>query len=148
MAQPVGTLSEEVREAVVARLERAPVSLAVLFGSYATDDATEGSDIDIAVNYDTESERVTESYVSLVADLTRILGRDDIDVVRLSAVDPRIAVDALKRGELLVGSAADADRLRERFEHERRQHEERVRSRIADAERTIEQRIEQREYGG
>ncbi|MDY6764520.1 MAG: BlaI/MecI/CopY family transcriptional regulator, partial [Halobacteria archaeon] len=62
----------------------------VLFGSYLQGSDTEESDIDIAVEYDETIEEVTDTHISLVADLTRILGRDDIDVVRLTSVDPRI----------------------------------------------------------
>jgi predicted nucleotidyltransferase len=142
MSQAGDGLPSDIRDEVVARLEAAPVTLAVLFGSRATGDATIGSDIDIAVAYD--SGDVTETHVSLVADLTRIFGRDDIDIVRLHSIDPRIAVDALTHGEILVGSAADAHQLRDRLDDERQQRETEVSNRIADAERAIERRIVRR----
>lgn len=145
MSEPGGVIRSAVRDEVVARLREAPVSLAVLFGSHATADVTTGSDIDIAVAYDTDD--VTETHLSLVADLTRILGRDDVDVVRLHSVDPRIAVDALTHGEILVGTADDATQLREEFEEARREREKQVRTRIADAERAIERRLERRDHG-
>lgn len=145
MGEYVDELSTDVCDDLVSRLREAPVDLALLFGSQVTGDATSGSDIDIAVTYETDD--VTDTHLSLVADLTRILGRDDIDVVRLTTADPRIAVEALTHGEVLVGSADGAERLRDSLEDERQQREEVVRTRIADAERTIEQRIEQREHG-
>jgi predicted nucleotidyltransferase len=145
MSQPGAEIPADVREEVVTRLREAPVTLAVLFGSHATGDATTGSDIDIAVAYDTDDP--TETHFSLVADLTQIFGRDDIDVVRLHSVDPRIAVDALTHGEILVGSADDAAQLRDRLEDDRQQRESEVSNRIADAERAIERRIDHREHG-
>lgn len=145
MTQPVGNLPSDVRDDLVARLREAPLSLAVLFGTHATGEATAESDIDIAVAYDTDD--VTETHFSLIADLSQILGRDDVDVVRLHSVDPRIAVDALRHGEILVGSADDAAQLRDRLDDKRRQREREVRNHIADAERAIERRIEHREHG-
>jgi len=147
MGRSVAELHADVREALVERLEEAPVSLALLFGSYATGNATPGSDIDIGVVYDETLEEVTDVHLSLVADLIRILGRDDIDVVRLTSVDPRIAVEALETGRLLVGSSEDATRLRDRLETARKDQEDLVQHRIEDAERKIERRLQRREHG-
>lgn len=147
MGQSASDLPSEVREAVITRLEEAPVSLALLFGSYATGHATTGSDVDIAVEYDETLEDVTDTHLSLVADLTRILGRDDLDVVRLTSVDPRIAVEALEYGQLLVGTAEEATQLRTRLEAARQKQDELVQSRIANAERKIERRLQRREHG-
>lgn len=147
MGQSGTDLPTDVREAVIERLEDASVSLAVLFGSYATGHATPGSDIDIGVVYDETLEDITDTHLSLVADLTRILGRDDIDVVRLPSVDPRIAVEALETGQLLVGTSEDARRLRNRFDTARQQRENLVQNRIEDAEHKIERRLQRREHG-
>lgn len=147
MGQSVSDLPSDVREAVITRLEEAPVSLALLFGSYATGQTTPGSDIDIAVEYDETLEDITDTHLSLVADLTRILGRDDIDVVRLTSVDPRIAVEALEAGQLLIGTHENINQLRKRLETARQHQEEFVQSRIEDAERKIERRLQRREHG-
>lgn len=147
MGQPVGGLPVDVRDAVISRLEEAPVSLALLFGSYATGRATGGSDVDFAVEYDDEIAVAAGLHLSLVADLTRILGRDDVDVVQLTTVDPRIAVAALEHGQLLVGTPEDASRLRDRLETARRRREALVRSRVEDAERKIERRLQGRQHG-
>ena len=147
MGQSVSGLPSDVREAVIERLEETPVSLALLFGSYATGQATPGSDIDIAVEYDGTTEDVTDIHLSLVADLTRILGRDDIDVVRLTSVDPRIAVEALEDGQLLIGTPENVNQLRDQLETARQHQEELVQSRIEDAERKIERRLQRREHG-
>ena len=147
MGQSGSYLPEDVREAVVERLEEAPVSLALLFGSHATGQAVPGSDIDIAVEYDEPIEDTADRHLSLVADLTQILGRDDIDVVQLTTVDPRIAVEALETGQLLVGTSEEATRLRDELEPARQRSEELVQDRIKDAERKIERRLQRREHG-
>ena len=147
MGQSARDLPADVRDAVVERLEEEPVSLALLFGSHATGQAVPGSDIDIAVEYDGPIVDTTDRHLSLVADLTQILGRDDVDVVRLTAVDPRIAVEALETGQLLVGTSEEATRLRNELEPARQRREELVRDRIKDAERKIERRLQRREHG-
>lgn len=147
MGVHVSDLPPDLTDALVSRLEEAPIRLALLFGSQSRGDATPASDIDIAVVYEADATDVTDSHLSLVADLTRILGRDDIDVVRLQSVDPRIATEALDEGLLLVGSRDDASSIRDELEPARRKREEIVRQRVADAERAIEQRLERREHG-
>ncbi|PSQ29377.1 hypothetical protein BRD09_06500, partial [Halobacteriales archaeon SW_10_68_16] len=96
MGESVGDVPPEPVDALLSRLREPPVRLALLFGSHATDDATPTSDLDIAVAYETDTTDVTDRHLSLVADLTRIVGSDDVDVVRLQSVDPRIAVEALE----------------------------------------------------
>jgi len=147
VSQSVGDLPSDVRAALVSRLERAPVSLGLIFGSYAAGQATSGSDIDIAVEYDAGVNDVTDVHLSLVTDLTCILDRDDVDVVRLGTVDPRIAAEALDQGHLLVGTVEDVEKLRERFDGPRRRREEAVRNRIEEAERKIERRLQRRKNG-
>jgi predicted nucleotidyltransferase len=142
-----GELPSNVVDAIVERLSEAPVRLAILFGSYATGRATGGSDVDIGVAYDSDVEDVTDDHLSLVADLTRIIGREDVDVVRLTAVDPRIAVEAVETGVLLIGSPGEAKQLRAELESRRREREDAVRDRISEAERAIERRLRQREHG-
>lgn len=147
MRRTVDDLPADVRRALVERLEAAPVSIAVLFGSYARGEATSSSDVDIAVEYDQDVENYADEHLSLVADLTRILGTDDVDVVRLSVVDPRIAVEALEDGLLLVGGPDDARERREALEPERRRREDAVAARIEDAERKIRHRLGRHESG-
>jgi predicted nucleotidyltransferase len=139
-------IGSDTRDRLVARLDEAPVSLAVLFGSHATGDVTARSDVDIAVAYEDDVD-ATDAHISLVADLTQILGTDDVDVVRLPVVDPRIAVDALDHGDLLVGSPEDVETLRSRLEADRKQRADEVQSRISAAEQAIERRLDQREHG-
>lgn len=146
MGQSVDDLPVDVRERLGGRLNAAPVRLALVFGSYATGEATATSDIDIAVAYAADAD-ITDAHLSLVADLSRILGRDDIDVVRLTAVGPRIAVEALEHGHRLVGTAEDARELRERLEPARERQAAAVQERIETAERAIEQRLRRREDG-
>jgi predicted nucleotidyltransferase len=145
MSQRDGGLPENALDKIVSRLREDPVRLALLFGSHATGDTTERSDVDIAVAYDQEVSDVTGTHLSLVVDLTRILGRDDLDIVRLTAVDPRIAVDALETGQLLLGTADDAAKLCHRLDNAREKREDTVQARISEAERAIERRIDRRE---
>lgn len=147
MAQSVDDLPPDVQDALVDRLESAPIKLALLFGSHATGEATAGSDVDVAVAYEEGVADVTDAHLSLVADLTRIVGHDDVDVVRLTTVDPRIAVEALEHGRLLVGTSEDVRSLRNRLEGPSQEREEAVRARIEDAERAIERRLRGRERG-
>jgi len=147
MGQAVGGLTVDERDAVVSRLREAPVRLALLFGSRARSGGVPGSDVDIAVAYDETVNDETATHLSLVADLTRALGRDDVDVVSLARVDPRIAVAALEEGELLVGTRPAAEAFREDLEAAREHREREVQSRVADAERAIERRLERRDDG-
>lgn len=147
MVQSVDDFPSDMRDALVDRLESAPIELALLFGSRATGEAIGGSDVDVAVAYEDGVADVTDAHLALVADLTRILGRDDVDVVRLTAVDPRIALGALEHGRLLAGDREDVRRLRDRLEEPSREREEAVRSRIDAAERAIERRLRRREHG-
>ena len=147
MGRSTGGLPPDVRDAMVSRLDEAPVRLALLFGSHATGETTAASDVDIAVAYEPDVTNVTDAHLSLVADLTRILGRDDVDVVRLAAVDPQIAIEALDHGHLLVGTQEDVTQFRDQLDEQRQERNRRIRGRISEAERAIERRIKQREHG-
>lgn len=147
MRPPAADLPSDARQAVTGRLAAAPVTLALLFGSRATGDSAPGSDIDIAVEYEADLENVADVHLRLVAELTRTLGRDDIDVIRLTSVDPRVAVEALEHGQLLVGTAEAADRLRDQLETARERRAAEVADRIDAAEDRIERRLRHREHG-
>jgi predicted nucleotidyltransferase len=147
MGGPAVDLTPEVQDKLASRLREAPVRLAVLFGSQVAGTTTTASDVDIGVAYDPGADGVTDTHLSLVADLTRILGHEDVDVVRLETVDPRVAAEAIEHGRLLVGSRAEATRLREELEPERRRREETVRARVSEAEEAIRRRLERREHG-
>lgn len=147
MGLSAADLPTDALQAVTGRLEAAPVTLGLLFGSQATGDAAPGSDIDIAVEYEADLKALADVHLRLVADLTRALGRDDIDVIRLSSVDPRVAVEALEHGQLLVGTAEEADRLRDQLEAEREMRAAEVADRIDAAEDRIERRLQHREHG-
>lgn len=147
MGSSVADLPTDALQAVTGQLEAAPVTLGLLFGSHATGDAAPGSDIDIAVEYEADLEDFADVHLRLVADLTRTLGRDDIDVIRLTSVDPRVAVEALEHGQLLVGTAEEADRLRDQLEAERDIRAAEVADRIDAAEDRIERRLRHRRDG-
>lgn len=98
-------------EPVVDVLETAPVAVAVLYGSYARGEATERSDVDVAVAFedDLSSRERTKARLSLIERIGERLGIDAVDVVPLA--DARLALQAELRadGLVIVGSKADAE---------------------------------------
>lgn len=98
-----------------------PVRLAVLFGSQADGTATEESDVDVAVAFETDlslAERLNER-IDLTTELVRVLGTNVVDVTDLDSVPPGVGADALETGELLVGDRSTLVACRQRFERER-----------------------------
>jgi len=97
-----------------------PVRLGVLFGSYASGTADCHSDIDIAVEFDpnvADDERYRRR-LSLIVDLSQVLGTDDLDLVDLETVRPEIGLSALQDSLVLVGDDARIDSLLSQFERQ------------------------------
>lgn len=93
-------------------LEEYPVRLALVFGSHARQEASERSDIDIAVEFDdapSGGSRYNELLLGLGADLEMALSRS-VDVLDLHRVDPSLGRQILEDGIVLLGSR---DRLEE-----------------------------------
>lgn len=100
---------EALREAV----DVDGVELAVLFGSYATDDAGPFSDLDVAVRF--------EPYVGgprrrqLLGELTVAIQQatrfEAVDLVDLDSVGPELGYEALSRGVLVYGDPERATDL-------------------------------------
>ncbi|MDK2772466.1 MAG: nucleotidyltransferase domain-containing protein [Flavobacterium sp.] len=65
-----------------------PVLKAYLFGSYATDSATEKSDVDVLVELD-YSQRIGFQFVQMKLDLEKMLGKQ-VDLVSTNAVSKYI----------------------------------------------------------
>ena len=125
------------------------MTLAILFGSRTDGTAVPRSDIDIAVRFepelDSEAEptaRATARY-TLIGRLSSAFGRDDIDMVDLEYVDPRIAHAALTNGEILIGSEAEAAALARERQQEREEIEAKKRSERAAVLDRIAARIEE-----
>lgn len=128
-------------ETVVQVLDDAPVSLGVLYGSYARGDVTPKSDVDIAVEFDESlsSTELTRARLGLIERLTTELKTNDIDVVPLSRVHAELLEEILADGVLIYGSAADLDRYKGRSAEEtsRRNRIDEFDDLLADLERVV-----------
>lgn len=93
-------------------LDEAPVTLAVLYGSYARGDATAKSDIDLAVEFEESLSSVerTRGRLSLIERLTTELGTDGIDVTPISRVSTEFLEEIRADGILIYGSPAELER--------------------------------------
>lgn len=109
--------SEKVdRGAVRSVLEDHPVRLAVLFGSTVRGDVHPRSDVDIAVEFDPGAVDSLDTRLSLWADLSTALDRDDVDISIVDDLDPAVGKQVFAEGELLTGSEERFSRHRRRFD--------------------------------
>lgn len=87
-----------------------PLSLAVLFGSHATDTVHSLSDLDVAVAFDDDVAR--ERKLRLLDELTVAIQRataiEAVDIVDLDTVGPAVGYAVLRDGILLRGDPDDA----------------------------------------
>ena len=98
-------------DALVEILDGAPVTCGILFGSYATGDQRSGSDIDLAVEFDSSLSSLerTRARLRIIEAVSVALGLDAVDVVPLSGAPESLRRDIYENGVLLYGSADDAD---------------------------------------
>lgn len=92
-------------DALAGLLEEAPVTVGILFGSFARGDENERSDVDLAVAFDeslTSQER-TAARLDLLTEVSVELGTDDIDVVPLSGASPELLAEIRRDGVLILG---------------------------------------------
>lgn len=92
-----------------------PVRLAVLFGSRVDGTADESSDVDVAVEFDPDVSDRSSALLSLLADLSVALDRNDLDVGAVDDLTPRVGLAAFEEGVLLCGSEERAAEHRKRF---------------------------------
>lgn len=113
-------------------LEGYPVRLAILFGSTVHGTATDQSDIDIAVAFESDldpAERL-EQRISLIVSLTDALGTDAIDVADLEGIHPGVGLAALENGYDLIENPTLRAQFKEEYEDsypDEETHEERMR---------------------
>lgn len=90
---------------IVETVEDAPVTAAVLYGSHARGEATPGSDVDLAVQFDESlsSEERTRARLALIERLSTALGTDAVDVVPLSGASDDLKRDIFVDGIRLYG---------------------------------------------
>ena len=98
----VTVTTAELRERLSTDPAAAALRLAVLHGSRARTDATEGSDWDIGVLADDPPD-----LPALSATLTEILGTDDVDVVDLSRTSALLRYRAARDGIPLLERPSD-----------------------------------------
>lgn len=98
-------------EAVAGALEGAPISLAVLFGSHARDEARAASDVDLAVSFDDSLSSIqrTRARLALIERLGRTLETDAVDVIPLERAPDALVEEIRRDGVFLRGSKDDLD---------------------------------------
>lgn len=94
-------MEQELRTRVVPVLEAHDVRLAYLFGSHAKGEATELSDVDLAVSFDVGVD-VRKAQGELLDALVLELKTDRIDLVLLEEIPPPLAFRIIRDGERLV----------------------------------------------
>ena len=117
--EPDGTLDRRTVDRLQEVLDQHPIRLGVLFGSQASGEAGDHSDIDIAVEFLPSVEDEFTAQLKLGVDLTSALGTDDVDVIDLQCVRPAVGYSALARGTVLVGDAEPATELQAQFDRDR-----------------------------
>lgn len=93
-------------ETIVEVVEDAPVTAAVLYGSYARGEETPTSDVDVAVEFDeslSSGER-TRARLALIERLSTALGTDDVDVVPLLQASDELRREIFEDGVCIYGS--------------------------------------------
>lgn len=127
-AEELGMSSDDGidRGALVSTLKDHPVTVAILFGSYARGCPAEESDVDIAVAFDrtVDDEERLDARIQLILDLMDALKTDNIDVADLDSIRPEIGLNAMRSGELLIGDEEQLNPYVEDFEEARSNHEE------------------------
>lgn len=109
---------EDLEDRLRSILAEHPVRLAVLFGSTVRDERHPGSDLDLVVEFDPADSGTLDTRLSLFADLSEGLDRNDIDIAVVADLDPRVGRRAFREGELLVGSKERFAEYRRRFERD------------------------------
>jgi len=111
---PPASLDEEALREAVAREE---VSLAFLFGSYASGTAGPLSDLDVAVSFadGVSPDRRRRLTTELLAAIQEATGMDAIDLVDVEAVGPALGYEAVAKGTLLYGDRREAIALEARL---------------------------------
>lgn len=97
---------EEIRGAVAKACSGVDCVYALLFGSRATGEARDYSDVDVAIKF-----RSSAGYVDKVLKMTSSIEEDlgvRVDVVPLNAADTVVKYEAFSRGVLLFCADSDA----------------------------------------
>ncbi|MFP8953851.1 type VII toxin-antitoxin system MntA family adenylyltransferase antitoxin [Natrialbaceae archaeon A-arb3/5] len=93
-------------EVLQAVLEDAPVRLAILFGSHATDRTHAHSDVDVAVELDAVrpgDENYNDVFFGVSASISETLGTDEVDVVDVHSAPNTLVRSIVDDGVVLCG---------------------------------------------
>lgn len=92
-------------------LEQAPVEVAVLYGSHARGEATDRSDVDVAVGFDEDLSALdrTHARLDLMDRLEVALDVEPVDVVPLAAIPDTLLYEVWEDGILVAGSVEDLE---------------------------------------
>lgn len=101
-------MERELRAKIARALTGHEVRLAYLFGSHATGEATELSDIDLAVSFDAGVD-ARQALGELLDALVRELSTERIDLVLLEETSPPLAYRIVRDGERLLVEDARED---------------------------------------
>lgn len=96
--------------------ERAPVRLAVCFGSQATGDTHAHSDIDIAVEFAglrPGDDGYNDAFFELYGEVASALGHEDVDLVDIHSVSGGFARALFESGVVIYGDPERFETLRE-----------------------------------
>lgn len=110
---PLGDLSDV--------FEREPVGLVLCFGSQATGRIHDHSDVDLAVELDglqPGDEGYNDAFFRVYREVTRLLDRDDIDIVDVNSLSESLAQAVLADGVRIYGEPARVELLREDLDAE------------------------------
>lgn len=102
------------------RLDDEPIEVGIAFGSRVDGTTTEGSDVDIAVEFGdhlSESEKF-DHRIRLMGVLPTVLDADEVDVSDIDRLPRNIGLTAVRDGIVLIGTDEQVRRIEERFEAE------------------------------
>lgn len=98
-------------------LSEFPLEMALVFGSWASGEATSLSDLDIAVKFRRKEPRSRRLRLlsEMITEVTSETGFEAVDVVDLDEVGPHIGYGAVSEGLLVLGDPEEAEELEARF---------------------------------
>lgn len=96
----------KVPEAII---EKYKLELFIVFGSYAENNNSLDSDLDLA--FKSRSDLGQQTEIELLNELSRFYQRGDIDLVNIDKAEPVLKVEIAKRGRLLSGSQKEFERF-------------------------------------
>lgn len=87
-----------------AALRQAPITRAILFGSYARGTERESSDVDVAVEFEDNLSSLerTRARLRLIESIGTMLGLDEVDVIPLASAPETLRAEIMEEGLVVV----------------------------------------------